>query len=636
MEENTQDFQEETSDEMLFSGSSEEMLKDEAGEEETESLEDLYEKSFRGIKEGEVVHGTVIQITDDSVLVDVGYKSEGQIPISEFGVKHKVDLKVGDGVDVFLETREDDDGAIILSKLKADKLKIWEEIKNSYEKDGIIEGRITGRVKGGLSVDIGIPAFLPGSQVDLYPTRDFDNLVGMNLEFKVLKFNRSQRNIVLSRRVILEKEREEQRKKTLETIQEGEIVTGIVKNITNYGAFIDLNGLDGLLHITDMSWGRIKHPSELLKVGESIELKVLKFDEEKGRVSLGLKQMIPDPWSIVGDKYPVGSKVQGRVVSIVNYGAFVEIESGIDGLVHISDISWIKKVKHPSKVLAIGDVVDVIVLSVDPSQRRISLGMKQIAPNPWSLVAERYPEGTVIEGKVKKVTDFGIFIEIDEEIDGLVHVSDFSWTERVKHPSEKYGKGGTVRAVVLNIDQENERFSLGIKQIETDPWEVVPEKYKIGMKVEGAVTNITDFGIFLELEEGIEGLIHVSELSKDRIDNPKDFAKVGDVLSALIINVEKKERKIGLSIKDLGKKEERKYLTKKKLATPSFGVTLKDEFKQNEEVLNNFVKKAEEANNIEKKAVSDEISEPSPEPEDETVVDADDDELVDKEEETSL
>jgi len=593
MEENNRGLQEEISaeekpaEEESLEGDGE-SPEENISEENMDNLEMLYEESFKGIQEGEVVKGTVVQMTDESVLVDVGYKSEGQISIGEFSKDGVVDLKVGDTIDVLLETREDEDGAIVLSKAKADKLKIWEEIKNSYEKDGAVEGRITGRVKGGLSVDIGIPAFLPGSQVDLYPIRDFDSLVNKNFKFKVLKFNRSQRNIVLSRRIILEREREERRSKTLETISEGEIFEGVVKNITNYGVFVDLGGLDGLLHITDMSWGRIKHPSEMLSVGDKIELKVLKFDDDKGRVSLGLKQTTPDPWNSVEEKYPVGSSVQGNIVSIVNYGAFVELESGIDGLVHISDLSWTKKIKHPSKIVSIGDVVDVVVLSIDPSQRRISLGMKQISQNPWSIVAERYPEGTQIEGKIKKVADFGIFIEIGEGIDGLVHISDFSWTERVKHPSEKYNKGDMVQAVVLNVDQENERFSLGIKQIEEDPWEIVPKKYKIGMKVSGAVTNITDFGVFLEIEEGIEGLVHVSELSKGRIDNPRDFAKLGDTLTAVIINVEKRERKIGLSLKDMEKMEEKKYLSNRQLINPSLGVKLKDGLKQKEQELSDM------------------------------------------------
>ena len=438
-----------------------------------------------------------------------------------------------------------------ISKTKADKIKIWDEIAQICETEKTILGKVVARVKGGMQVDIGVPAFLPGSQIDLKPVRNFDKYIGETFEFNVLKYNRKRGNIVLSRRPLLDKSRDQRKDFISTALESGEIFTGVVKNITDYGAFVDLGGIDGLLHITDMSWGRINHPADMIKVGDEIKVKVLKFDSDKERVSLGLKQLIPDPWETVDQSYPIGSKWSGKVVSITDYGVFVELETGVEGLVHVSEMAWTKKPRHPSKMVHIGEDVEVIVLNVDKEQKRISLGMKQLRSNPWDVIAERYPEGTKIEGKIRNVTDFGVFVGIDEGIDGLVHISDISWTQRIKHPGEMYKKGQTVQAVVLNIDKDNERFSLGIKQMQEDPWETVPDRYPPGAKVAGKVSSITDFGVFLEIEEGIEGMIHVSELSKERVSSPHDFTKEGAELTAVVLKVNKKDKKIALSIKSL-------------------------------------------------------------------------------------
>ncbi|MEA3362161.1 MAG: 30S ribosomal protein S1, partial [Thermodesulfobacteriota bacterium] len=501
-----------------------EELELEEGEESFEELLKDFEQSGLELKRNDVVEGTIVQVNPDSVVVDVGYKSEGVISLREFAdEKGEINVKVGDVYDVLFGGGESDSGLIVLSKEKADRQKIW----NSLEEDAVVEGRILSRIKGGLSVDIGVNAFLPGSQVDLRPVRNLDKVIGQTFDFKIIKLNKRRGNIVLSRRVLLETERESQRNDTLATLEENQVIEGIVKNLTDYGAFIDLGGIDGLLHITDMSWGRVKHPSDILAVGDKINVKILKFDKEKERVSLGLKQIAPDPWLDVASKYPIETKVTGKVVSLTDYGAFIELEEGVEGLIHVSEMSWTKRVKHPNKVLSIGDDVESVVLALDTDNRRISLGLKQIEPNPWDVIGEKFPIGTIIEGQVKNITDFGIFVGVDEGIDGLVHISDLSWTKRIKHPSEAYKKGDLVKAVVLNIDRDNERFSLGLKQLNTDPWETVPTRYARGTIVRGKVTSITDFGIFIELEEGIEGLIHVSELSKEKIDSPKDFTEVG-------------------------------------------------------------------------------------------------------------
>ncbi len=550
-----------------------------------EALMEVYEESFKRFEEGEVVHGRVVQVDKEFVLVDIGYKSEGMIPIREFMEPDgTINAKPGDEVDVMVERLESEDEGVIVSKEKASKIKVWEEIRQAYEEEGTVEGVITHRVKGGFSVDIGVPAFLPGSQVDLRPVRDLDSMVGKTFTFKVLKYNRKRSNIVLSRRVILEKERETQRSTTLATIHEAKVLKGVVKNITEYGVFVDLGGIDGLLHITDISWGRVKHPSDLFSVGDEIEVKVLDLDLERERVSLGMKQLKPDPWTSAGEKYPVGTKVKGKVVSLTDYGAFVELEEGIEGLIHVSEMSWTRKIRHPSKVVSVGDEVEAVVLDIKPHNRRVSLGMKQVVPNPWDVIGEKYPVGTTIEGKIKNITDFGMFIGIDEGIDGLVHISDISWTKRINHPSEIYKKGDEIRAIVLHIDKENERFSLGIKQLEPDPWETIGERYQVGTKISGTVTSVTDFGIFVELEEGIEGLVHVSEVTKEKLKTPVGHYNVGDTVDAVVVNINPKERRIGLSIKRLEEEAEgsylNDYLSGMKTASNTLGEALRQSFQE--------------------------------------------------------
>lgn len=550
--------------------------------EDMDSLQDLYEQSFRNIQEGEVIRGKVVQISDDFVMVDIGYKSEGQIPIHEFrDEKGVVATAIGDEVDVLLEYHDDEDGSIHLSKEKAAKIKVWDEISRIYNEDGVIDGRIVSKVKGGLAVDIGVQAFLPGSQVDLRPVRNLEGLIGHTFPFKVLKYNKKRRNVVLSRRALLEKEREMMKSQTLANLEDSKVVEGVVKNITDYGVFVDLGGIDGLLHITDMSWGRVGHPSEMFQIGDKIKVMVLSFDRDNERVSLGLKQLMADPWTQAAEKYPVSTRVSGRVVSLTDYGAFVEIEEGVEGLIHVSEMSWTKKIRHPSKILSVGDTVEAVVLSINPDNKRISLGMKQLEPNPWDVIAQKYPVGTTIAGKIKNITDFGVFIGIDEGIDGLVHISDISWTKRVKHPSEVFKKNQEVQAIVLNIDKDNERFSLGIKQLEQDPWETIPDRFPIGSVIAGPITNVTDFGLFVELEEGIEGLVHVSEISKEKIKSPVGQYKIGDRITAKVINISPKDRKIGLSVKKVEEQEERgnydDYLNSGKAATSNLGELLKEE-----------------------------------------------------------
>lgn len=554
--------------------------------EEAENFKTLYEESFREISEGQILKGTVIEITPDHVTVDVGYKCEGQIPMEEFLKRNrKVDLKVGDQVDVYLEKKDEEGGFLVLSKEKADRVNIWRDVTRSFREGEVIEGEVVSKVKGGLSVDIGgIHAFLPGSQIDLKPVQNLDGLIGQRFPFKVIKFNRKRNNIVLSRRVLLEEERKVRREETLNRLQEGALVDGVVKNLTDYGAFIDLGGLDGLLHITDISWGRVGHPSEKLSVGECLTLKVLHFDREKGKVSLGLKQTLPDPWNTALEKYPAGTRVQGKVVNITDYGVFVELEEGLEGLVHISEMTWGKKMKHPSKVVRVGDQVEVMVLDCDPVKRRISLGMKQVTPNPWEVIAERYPPGMRISGKVKTITDFGIFVGVDEGVDGLVHVSEMSWTKKVKHPSELFKKGQEVEAVVLSVDPKNERLSLGIKQLMPDPWKEVARRYRKGEVVQGKVTNVTDFGAFVELEEGIEGLIHVSEISKGKVGKPSDVLKSGDSVTALVLHVDPHERRIGLSLKGLKERMEKseveRFMSNQGTSLNSLGALIQEEMER--------------------------------------------------------
>ena len=526
-----------------------------------ETFAELFENSIKQMKEGEVVRGRVLSVDADHVQVDIGFKSEGLIPTWEFmDDDGTILVKVGEVVDVLVEEAEDEEGRIVLSKEKADRLKIWDEISRAYEADEPVDGTIVSRVKGGLSVDIGVKAFLPGSQVDLRPGRTLESRLQQKLQFKIIKFNKRRGNIVLSRRALLEKERKKLRETTLQTLQVGQIVDGVIKNITDYGAFIDLGGIDGLLHVTDMSWGRVNHPSEIFQVGDEIKVKVLKFDPETERVSLGLKQLQPDPWIDAGHRYPIGKRLQGKVVSLTDYGAFVELEPGVEGLIHVSEMSWTKRVKHPSKVVSIGDNVESVVLDVDEGNRKISLGMKQIEPNPWSVIEERYPVNTRVSGQVRNITNFGIFVGLEEGIDGLVHVSDISWTEQIKHPSEKFKKGDEVEAVVLKIDKENEKFSLGIKQLQPNPWDDIMRRYAIGSEVNAPVTSVADFGAFVKLEEGIEGLIYSSELSAERVDKPSDVVKPGDVVKALVTRVDPVEQKISLSIKAVTDKEQRQAL----------------------------------------------------------------------------
>jgi len=523
----------------------------------------MYEDTFSRFKEGEVVTGIITAIDKDLVLVDIGYKAEGQIRINEFRAEDgTITATVGQKVEVMVEYWDDsEEERVILSKEKAANIKVWDNIKKCHDEDGAIQGTITSRVKGGFSVDIGVLAFLPGSQADLRPIRNLDDMVGKTFDFKILKYNRKRSNIVLSRRVLLEKERESKRSATLSSIHEGKVLQGIVKNITEYGVFVDLGGVDGLLHITDMSWGRVKHPSDLFKIGDQINVKVLNLDLEKERVSLGMKQLAADPWTLAVQKYPVGSRVTGRVVSLTDYGAFVELQEGIEGLIHVSEMSWTRKVRHPSKVVSVGEEVSAAVLDIKPDARRISLGMKQVAPNPWDVIAEKYPVGTTIEGKIKNITDFGIFIGIDEGIDGLVHISDISWTKRIKHPSELFKKGDVVQAIVLDIEKDNERFSLGIKQLLEDPWKSVAARYRVGAEITGTITNVTDFGIFVELEEGIEGLVHVSEISKEKIKTPVGKFNIGDPITARVMTINSDERRIGLSIKRLEVEREQGILS---------------------------------------------------------------------------
>ena len=577
---------------------------------EEESFQDIFENSIKDLKVGEVIQGEVIQITPDFIIVDVGYKSEGRIPVSEFkDMKGELTVKENDKVYVYLEEWEDENGEIVLSKDKADQLRVWEEISKVLEKDGVIEGKVSALIKGGLSVDIGVQAFLPGSQVDLHPVRNLENLIGKTFKFKVLKFNRKRGNIVLSRRSLLEKERETLRKETIKVLKEGEIVEGIIKNITDYGLFIDLGGIDGLLHITDISWGRVTNPSELFKIGDTLKVKILNFDRENERVSLGYKQTRPDPWEKVDEKYPIGARVKGKIVNITNYGAFIELEEGIEGLIHISEMSWVKKVKHPSQIVSIGDMVEAMILDLDVPKKRISLSLKQLEPNPWFLMEEKYPPGTVIEGKIKNVTDFGIFIGFDEGIDGLVHISDISWTQKIKHPSELYTKGQEVRAVVLSIDKDNERFSLGIKQLEKDPWETISENYEKGKHITGTVTNITSFGVFVEMGEGVEGLIHVSEFG----DTKAEDYKSGNEISAVITNIDKRGRKISLSIKEIKELTEKKdvseYMESQEQEPPSsFGEKLKERLEEQKEV-DEEAKEESESTKVEEPLAAEAVSE---------------------------
>ncbi len=509
-------------------------------------FESLMEESLKAPRPGDVLVGRVLLITRDSVIIDINYKCEGQVPLAEF-LDHEghPTVKEGDEVDVYFEGTETDNGTVMLSHAKAEKFKVWRELDKAFQAETPVEGVVLGKVKGGLKVDIGVPAFLPGSHVDIRPARNLDRYVGQRGRFQILKFNRARGNVVVSRRSVLERERSSLKEQTLKVLEEGVILEGTVKNITDYGAFIDLGGIDGLLHITDMAWGRLQHPSEVLKVGDKVKVVVLKYDAERERVSLGMKQIMPDPWTKVAEGYPPGTRIKGKVVSVTDYGAFVEIEKGVEGLIHVSEMSWSKRAVHPSKVVNPGDMVEVQVLGVDEANRRISLGLKQTEANPWEELGLKHPIGSQVKGKVKSITDFGVFVEIEPGIDGLVHISDLSWTKKIRHPSEVVKKGDELEATVLGIDVENERVSLGVKQLTADPWNTVAERYPLNTRIHGKVSSVADFGVFVEIEEGIEGLIHISQLSNERVDKPSSLYKVDDELDALVVQLDPKERRIG-------------------------------------------------------------------------------------------
>jgi len=511
----------------------------------------MYEETFQNFEEGSVIEGTVVSVKKDKVVVDIGYKSEGIISAEEFSAQELAEVSPGARLLVYIQEREDSEGNLVLSKEKADKMKVWVDLEKIFKEESIVEGKIISRIKGGMMVDIGVKAFLPGSQIDLHPIRDPEQLIGKSFPMKIIKINQRRGNVVVSRRLLLEESRDQRRQRTLANLTEGQLVHGTVKNITDYGAFVDLGGIDGLLHITDMSWGRIGHPSEIFMVGDRVEVMILKYDRETGRVSLGLKQKGADPWTGVAAKYPAGTRINGRVVSLTDYGAFIELEPGVEGLVHVSEMTWSHEVRHPSKIVSAGAQVDAQVLNVDEGARKISLGMKQVAPNPWDLVETKYPVGTRIEGKVKSLTDFGAFIGLDEGVDGLIHISDMSWTKHVKHPSEIFKKGQAVEVVVLKIDKEKERLSLGYKQLTSDPWEQeIPATHQVGNATRGKITKLTDFGIFVELAGGVEGLIHVSETGLDPSVRMEDRFKAGEDVEAKIIKVDRDERKIALSLRE--------------------------------------------------------------------------------------
>ena len=550
--------------------------------EEHEQLLQMYEGSFRNIAEGEVITGTVVKVSSSDVVVDVGYKSEGIISIQEFlDEQGECIVQQGDTVAVLLERTEDRNGHIVLSREKAEKMKIWDEVEKAYDDRRVVIGRVIERIKGGLAVDIGVRAFLPGSQVDVRPVRNLDALRGQELRMRVIKVNKKRGNIVLSRKALLEEENTEKKKHTLATLEEGKLLHGVVKNITDYGAFIDLGGIDGLLHVTDMSWGRAAHPSDLFKVNDKVDVVVLKFDRTTERVSLGYKQLHADPWTAVDEQYQPGQRVGGKVVSLTDYGAFVELKPGVEGLIHVSEMSWSKRVKHPSKLLSVGDTVESMVLGVDPQARRISLGLKQIESNPWHQLIEKYPIGSRLSGKVRNLTEFGAFVEVEEGVDGLIHISDMSWSKRLNHPSEVLKKGDEVEAMVLNIDPDSQRLSLGLKQLATDIWDEFFENHKAGSVIEGKVVRITNFGAFVELAEGIEGLIHVSEF--DEGGREKVELKVDEVTSMKIINLSPSERKIGLSIRALKSDDYEADWDAHGAASGTPAVTLGDHFKKQTE-----------------------------------------------------
>ncbi|NCN41639.1 30S ribosomal protein S1 [bacterium] len=532
------------------------------------TFEEMFEQSLgdegsptHEVRTGEVREGKVISVGADKVLVDIGYKAEGEVDLSEFKAPDGThDVKVGDTFSVVVARLENEHGLLTLSKDRADLMKAWDEIAEACERGDILEGVVTAVVKGGLQVNIGVKAFLPGSQLDTRPIKDLDQFVGKTLKFKVIKFNQKRGNIVLSRRAVMEVERDQLKSATLKQLKVGAVVRGTIKNVTDYGAFVDLGGVDGLLHITDMSWGRIKHPSEAITAGDEINVLVLKYDAEKERVSLGLKQILPDPWATVEDRFVVGQRVKGKVVSLTDYGAFIEVEAGVEGLIHVSEMSWTQRVKDPRKILDASEEVEAVILDIDLDSRRMSLGLKQISPNPWDTLEFKYPTGTKIKGVIKNLTDFGIFVEIEEGIDGLVHVSDLSWDNKVTNPAQEFEKGQEVEAMVMSIDKANERISLSVKNLSRDPWSSFIDANPAGTAVDGVVSKLANFGAFVELDEGVEGMVHISELSEDRIMHPEQVVKVGDKIKVEITNIDNRERKISLSVKALGRREEQENI----------------------------------------------------------------------------
>ena len=514
----------------------------------------LIAKSLRDFKEGSIVKGRVLEMRAREVLVDIGYKSEGVIPMSEFDDVE--DLQIGDEVEVLLERLENDQGMVVLSKEKAAHKQNWDKIVKVFHGDGLIKGKVKAVVKGGLTVYVGVEAFLPGSQIDVVPPKDLQQFVGNTYDFKIVKINDDRKNVVLSRRELIEQERSEKRQKFMETVTIGNVVKGVVKNLTDFGAFIDLNGMDGLLHITDMTWGRLGHPSELLKVGQEIDVQVLDINKEKERVSLGLKQTQKNPWDKIEERFPIGTKVKGKITNLVPYGAFVEVEEGVEGLIHVSELSWTKRITRPSDVLTLGQEVEAVVLGVNKEEQKISLGVRQLEPNPWDEIEHKYMIGKQVKGIVRNMTAYGAFVELEEGIDGMIHVSDLSWTRKINHPSEILKKADEIEAVVIDIDKTNQRISLGIKQLETDPWKEIDQKYKIGDLVTGKVTKLASFGAFIQLADDIDGLVHISQLSEEHVAKVKDILKVGQEVEARVIKVDKTERRIGLSIKAANYTEE--------------------------------------------------------------------------------
>ena len=511
-----------------------------------QELSDLIDAKFREFREGTIVKGTIIEIRPQVVLVDIGYKSEGAIPSNEF---EDEEIEAGDEVEVLLERLENDEGMVVLSKEKAAHKQNWEKIVKVFQDGGLVRGKVKSVVKGGLTVNVGVEAFLPGSQVDIIPPKDLNEYVGNVYEFKIVKVNDERKNIVLSRREVIEAERAELRQHFLQSVKVGDKVTGAVKNITDFGAFVDLQGMDGLLHITDMSWGRINHPSEMLIIGQPVDVVILDVDREKERVSLGLKQMSDNPWEDIERKFAIGSNVKGKVTKLLPYGAFIELERGVEGLVHVSELSWVKRITRPSDVLELDQVIEAVVLGISIEEQKISLGVRQLEPNPWDEIESRYPIGATIKGPVRNLTAYGAFVELEEGIDGMVHVSDMSWTRKINHPSEVLKKNDEVEAIVLSIDKPNQRVSLGLKQLEDDPWSHIDERFKVGDLVKGTVAKIASFGAFISLDGDIDGLIHISQLSEDHVEKVKDVIKVGDEVEARVIKVDKVERRIGLSIK---------------------------------------------------------------------------------------